>query len=559
MEKKFSKHFIYNWLQEDNYGEYLLHRTGGDKFTSKLLLKTWNFLAKRRSVQRGSPVPGSFLPRQVEYSYLALRYKFLSFYQSSFTKFRTENLYQLSKLKQFFTNNFLLKHSNTFKILFLIKNYMRTKILLRKTFSLLCQGKLTPWRVYKISLARRARYQFFKRQRLSKLRNTEFMFKLKRSRAISSKFIKLKSKRDRFKRNRSKTKNIWFKKNLRRIRLIRKVFVKKLVPLQYMLGISFESTNLIKFISFWRFFLFNNKQNMTRKIPLIQVVTNKAISSLNLTTLWDNLAYKLKQKLNRFTRLSKSTSKLISRNTQIKLRFRGVFRKPTFVVKKNEIHALLQFRVLNYYNLASNNLDYNKALQSTYYKTRMLQLPSLSYLEFQLVPVLLRSNFFENGYVVNALAKRGVFLLNGTIANFVSTIKVWDIISLIKPLWWIVYARFFNFFCSFLNTTNLQAHIKPKLFMRRLLKFRSLFRRPAVLYQLRGVRSGKLTRLLSTKNYIFALPPAYMEVSYKLFVILIYRLINRALDSNRFLNIRGLKTVLSSQMLRSPQLNLVGR
>jgi len=145
--------------------------------------------------------------------------------------------------------------------------------------------------------------------------------------------------------------------------------------------------------------------------------------SLVLTALWDNLAYRLKQKVNRFTRLAKGVSKSVLATVHARFRFRGVFKKSKFIVKKNEVHTLLQFRVLNYYNLVNNNVDYSKVLRNTCYTAKLLQLPMLSYLEFHIVAILLRSNFFENGYVTNALAKRKVFLLNGAIAGTTTTIR----------------------------------------------------------------------------------------------------------------------------------------
>jgi hypothetical protein len=76
---------------------------------------------------------------------------------------------------------------------------------------------------------------------------------------------------------------------------------------------------------------------------------------------------------------------------------------------------------------------------------------------------------------------------------------------------------------------------------------RALFRK----FNYKKSLRGRLSRLLSSKNFIFTLPPSYMEVSYKLFVIVLFSLATKFRDATRPTNLRGLKSILPSSNLRT--------
>jgi hypothetical protein len=44
-----------------------------------------------------------------------------------------------------------------------------------------------------------------------------------------------------------------------------------------------------------------------------------------------------------------------------------------------------------------------------------------------------------------------------------------------------------------------------------------------------------------SKNYVLSLPPSYMEVSYKLFIIIIYNLLTKSRDLSKLPTLRTLK------------------
>jgi len=172
-------------------------------------------------MQRGSLIPIVFLPRQVEFAHLSLRHKFLSYERLSFDKFKTESLYQILRLKQFFVNNLLLKYTGSLRILFLVQKYLNRRATLKRVSYLFKLKRLKPRRVYKAPLVRRAKYQFFKRFRLLKLRRKPLVVYPKQPRLMSLKFATTrKTKRSKLETN--KTRQILIKKNISRARLIKK-------------------------------------------------------------------------------------------------------------------------------------------------------------------------------------------------------------------------------------------------------------------------------------------------------------------------------------------------
>jgi ribosomal protein S4 len=79
---------------------------------------------------------------------------------------------------------------------------------------------------------------------------------------------------------------------------------------------------------------------------------------------------------------------------------------------------------LKYFNLINTARDYYVLKKFLPYNTKLSRLPALSYLEFQLANVLVRSNFFENGYIANSLIRRGVFLVNGGVVSSPISLQV---------------------------------------------------------------------------------------------------------------------------------------
>jgi hypothetical protein len=114
-----------------------------------------------------------------------------------------------------------------------------------------------------------------------------------------------------------------------------------------------------------------------------------------------------------------------------------------------------------------------------------------------------------------------------------------------------VYARFINFFTGFRSLTNSASKqiIKRPNFLPQLLRFKSLFKKFD--YRNKISTKGALSKLLYLKNYVFSLPPAYMEVSYKMFIFVIYRLANKSNDITIPFNRRGLKTLSSAPNMRA--------
>jgi len=99
----------------------------------------------------------------------------------------------------------------------------------------------------------------------------------------------------------------------------------------------------------------------------------------------------------------------------LRFTFSDRYVKKNILVKKSELHPLLRFRKLVYFNIAENPIEAESVLKSLTRQSKMLLLTSAELLEYQINSSILRSNFFENGYIVNSLLKRGVFLLNGSI------------------------------------------------------------------------------------------------------------------------------------------------
>lgn len=113
-------------------------------------------------------------------------------------------------------------------------------------------------------------------------------------------------------------------------------------------------------------------------------------------------------------------------------------------VRVNNLHTL------RYYNLINTTQDYLKLTKnfSHNFLNNSRRNPGnfISLTEGRLVSVLLRSGFFENGYAVSNLIKRGPFQINGFPVKFATTImRQWDAITITKPLWWYVYSRLYAF------------------------------------------------------------------------------------------------------------------
>lgn len=85
------------------------------------------------------------------------------------------------------------------------------------------------------------------------------------------------------------------------------------------------------------------------------------------------------------------------------------------------------------------------------------------------------------------------------------------------------------------------------VFIKRILRIKTLFKKTNFRYRGFSIAKGernKLSKLVNSKNFIFSLPPTYMEISYKLFIIVVYKLINKSSDVNLPFNLRGIKSIL---------------
>ncbi len=524
MEKKLSKHFIYKWLREDAYGEYLLHSS--NKFSSLLLLNLWDFINIRRNVQRGALIPNTYFSRQVDFITASLRKVALIPQRPGL-----RNLHFRNWVKAFFINNILLHkrilNSPVFYPLYL--GYLKNKPQFRKVTFWFSNNRVRGWRVFKSNISKRLRYILGKRRRLRRKRNYfKLNFRKKRlgrpyKAPYSKKFISPFRKRQ-LTLFRKKAKARFIHKIKRFSRPYRRVKNKKVYPALDVRCSAFKK----------------------RIKPPLKLFYNTLATSRILTTSWDTLAYKLKRRGRRHLNFKPTKWGSLGLG-YARLNFRGVFNKRVKLVKKNEVFQLLKFRLFSYYNLINTSSDFYSQFKSHYYKAKTLALPSLSYLEFHLVSVLLRSGFLENGYVAMSLVKRGLFLVNGHLPKTNVALRLWDIITPSRPLWWLIYARFLNFFYNLLGTKKIVIKPSPKLIFRRLLRMRALFRK----FNYKKSLRGRLSRLLSSKNFIFTLPPSYMEVSYKLFVIVLFSLATKFRDATRPTNLRGLKSILPSSNSRT--------
>lgn len=86
---------------------------------------------------------------------------------------------------------------------------------------------------------------------------------------------------------------------------------------------------------------------------------------------------------------------------------------------------------------------------------------------------------------------------------------------------------------------------KATNFVQQFIKIKSLFKKFDYRSKL-NTNKGGLSSFVYSKNYIFSLPPAYMEVSYKMFIFVIYKLANKSTDITIPFNRRGLKSILST-------------
>lgn len=89
-------------------------------------------------------------------------------------------------------------------------------------------------------------------------------------------------------------------------------------------------------------------------------------------------------------------------------------KKRVVPVKKNEKLTLLSFRLFHYNNLKEVPKQlFSDAHHPVYYSFKNFRLPMLNFFEFRIVNALLRSGFFENGYVASSIIKRQLVLING--------------------------------------------------------------------------------------------------------------------------------------------------
>jgi len=194
---------------------------------------------------------------------------------------------------------------------------------------------------------------------------------------------------------------------------------------------------------------------------------------------------------------------------------------------------------------------------------KKLTLPIFASFEYLLNTIILRSNFFQNGYIINTLLKRGMFLINGTPALNIAIVQPWDIITVKNPLWWVVYSRFLNFFSAFITQKALIFNLVDKKqlrqpsvfnkvglntkfnFLKRFIKNRRLL--------ISGVaarfRSSSGLMLLKLQNYIFSLPPTYMEISFKLFIIIVFKILTLSSDQTRLFNVSSIQQLQPSAVL----------
>jgi hypothetical protein len=571
MQKKLSKHFIYRWLQEDLYGEYTLHHFNS-KFSNRLLLNLWNFLNNVKWSKRTSLVLGLKSNRYLDFVASSLRYKSLLLATSTIARssFYFVSRKKLLKLKTRFYGTLLSNNSPTISLLVFtpltafskLSTSFRIKIkhlLARKNKTIFLNTIKYRWRKFKrvrrsrsiVKLSKSASLPiFFKRGRFIFLKNGKKWKNANRWTARTTTFKNtLLKKKIKFAKNYKRNFIRYAPRKLGKFRRSYKFLTHPNLRLWRYLT-RFKKVGELKTAYTLRPGFNTNYPKLIRpQILLTSSLINLKNYSLNFT--WDNLSYKLKQRIRRFTQTSRGVRKFLLNVTHTKLKFKGTFQKNVALVKKNEINKILNFRLLNYFNLVTTPNGLNTTYYNLYYQSKVFQLPSPTALEFHIVPTLLRSGFFENGYIAHSLIKRGVFLLNGSIVNENLPLKVWDIISLTKPIWWLVYARFINFFTGFRSLTNSASKqiIKRPNFLPQLLRFKNLFKKFD--YRNKISTKGALSKLLYLKNYVFSLPPAYMEVSYKMFIFVIYRLANKSNDIAIPFNRRGLKTLSSAPSMRA--------
>jgi hypothetical protein len=81
-------------------------------------------------------------------------------------------------------------------------------------------------------------------------------------------------------------------------------------------------------------------------------------------------------------------------------------------------------------------------------------------------------------------------------------------------------------------------------FIQQFVRVKNLFKKFD--YRNKSSTKGTLSKLVYLKNYVFSLPPSYMEVSYRMFLFVIYKLSNNTSDITVPFNRRGLKSILST-------------
>ena len=530
MQKKLSKHFIYNWLGEDAYGEFLLHGVNTHLRTKHLLLTTWKTLEFKSNVFQG--VSGLFIPRFISFTLSLLRRRFIVKYSLLNTLRSAElivstvtwyKIFLLNKLKPIYLHPKLAVNKK--------KKYLKNR---RKLTLVLFKNKLSKrfsWVRYIYRLKRRRNFFFINKRQKDLSLYSAYKLVLKKFFSCPSKKMNLTKFKNRNLKSSVDRRQFWkkrgvFNKNKSLAYLKRKLLYYSNLGLKFFkINTSKEGVSLNRNFS-WRFLPFSPKTYLKEKINTFFKNTSLVKKQL-LYTNWDNLGYRLKTKTYKF--LSSRRAKKLSFQPQFT--FSGIFKKDRRLVKKSEKSSLLKFRLLYYSNIVYNSKEYFSFEKSIPRWTKILRLPSLSYLEFTLVSSLLRANFFENGYITASLSKRGLFLINGFPVVGNVSLREWDLVTVSKPLWWLVYARFISYFLIVFSNPKklLRNKSLPKIFFRKIFNTKYLLRKFRN-YKKSLKKNQILNKIISTKNLILMLPPSYMEVSYKLLVFVMHSLVLKSSD-----------------------------
>jgi len=528
MQIKFSKKFIYNWFKEDFHGEFTLFKLNSS-LASVFLKRAWDYLLRNRNKATASLFGKFFLPIYMNYVAYTLRNQFLSVF-SNCNNIGVSNI-----------SNFKIRHFTTI-------NLIKTYLLTISTFK--------PWSTGAIFNNTITASRFFNLTR----KNTR-IFLIKRNKYLVKKKYLLRSKKRRFIRNLLGCNKYFFRRRRHylstykqnRLLNFKNIQKKRLIAFKNKKNILMPTRTL-----FWRnsFLL----PFSTRKTTVVIDKCRLLLKTKCIRKFWDNLSYRLKKASNWLSGKKSNSFNIFSWVRLAKFDFRGVFKKRTMYVKKHEISKLLQFRRFLRFHLIESPLETTKRCKFILTTTKNLSLPIPASLEYLLNTIILRSNFFQNGYIVNTLLKRQMFTVNGASALNIALVHPWDIIAVKRPLWWVVYSRFLNFFSAFIThrvlTFNSASGSTPfkglslntKLnFLKRFVKNRRLLvKGPAARF-----RGSSSLLLLKLQNYIFSLPPTYMEISFKLFVIIVFKILTLTSDQTRLFNISSIKQLQPSYVLNS--------